>query len=206
MQRQFARKVSWNSRKMSIFPVPGQVLYPGRFLVENMFDRETPTQQISRLIKSIYNIDSGADAGKKNMYPIMFASGMTGIGKTVFGEQVLIEIAKNEPSPSEFGRVLSNMNYLMVDFFGGGDNFDEKDIPLTPEERFFVRVLSRACRIPDGAYGLRDMTLKSKKSVFDAHVGELKTGGLNNVASLLIRFSQGELRLCRIFLEPWPRI
>ena len=129
---------------------------------------------------------------KKYMYPIMFASGMAGIGKTVFGQHVLKEIVKNDPE-SEFGLVLSNMNYLMVDFRCGGNNFVAEDIPLTSEQRFLVRVLSGACRIPDGASGLRSMLLAPGKYFFNAHVAEMSAGGLNNVASILIQYSQGRV-------------
>ena len=98
---------------------------------------------------------------------------MSGIGNTIFGENVLREIVKNEPSESEFGRVLSHMNYLMVNFKGGGDGFVEEDIQLRSRDRFLVRVLSRACRIPQGAFGLRSMLLQPGKKMLEAHVAEM---------------------------------
>jgi len=42
---------------MNFRPVYEEVLYPGGFLVEDFFDRENPTKQLSKSIKLIYNID-----------------------------------------------------------------------------------------------------------------------------------------------------
>jgi len=55
--RDSARTFSWTSRKMNFRPVYEEVLYPGGFLVEDFFDRENPTKQLSKSIKLIYNID-----------------------------------------------------------------------------------------------------------------------------------------------------
>ena len=202
IQQSSAKKISSSLQKISSdSPVSGKVVYPGKLQSGEFFDREIAVRRVSESINRINDISSERDATNKTRHPIILASAMSCIGKNTFGETVLREIAQMEPFGSEFGVALSEMNYLTVNFKGGGDGFAAEDIPLSPDQRFVVRVLGQVCCISQGAAGLRSMLRNPDQSLLDAHVEEMRTAGLDNVASLLIRYSEShDLRLEEIIL------
>ena len=78
-----------------------------------------------------------------------------------------------------FARTLISMNYLKIDFNGGGDSFDQAyDDPLNIDARLNLRLLARACRFNLGFYDLnriKEAEIEKIENNFGYHVSLLLT-------------------------------
>jgi len=116
--------------------------------VISLLDRGDEVTRLKKLMSDVYDI-SQANCDDRSSYPVTFSSGMSGIGKTAFGEGAIFMILSSltvEEKLSNFGRALNMMNYLKIDLSVGGDGFvNIYDEPLSPYQRLRVRLLARAC-------------------------------------------------------------
>ena len=172
-------------------PLSDQSLYPPYFNDGDLYDRQTPTDELCTSIQLIFDINSSDAARRREKYPIFFSSGISGIGKSTFGQMVIKKMLEDASLPPPFRSILYKVNTLMVECNGGGDKFTNADIPLSPQERFLVRVLSRACRVPQGVEGLRALLVSANKSSLDLFVEEMKYAGLIDVSRQLRRYESG---------------
>jgi len=66
--------------------------------------------------RTIFKINSLFEARKRVNFPVIIASGIAGIGKTLFGQLAPSKISKSNSLSVELRDVLIKMNYLMMDF------------------------------------------------------------------------------------------
>ena len=130
--------------------------------VISLLDRGDEVTRLKKLMSDVYDI-SQANCDDRSSYPVTFSSGMSGIGKTAFGEGAIFMILSSltvEEKLSNFGRALNMMNYLKIDLNVGGDGFVEiYDKSLSLYQRLRVRLLARACRFDNGFADLSDLTV-----------------------------------------------
>ena len=113
----------------------------------DLYDRSRSYDVLLEHMLKQYKL-SDDEARERTQYMVVYASGLAGIGKTLFGEQALSRLIKLSDCEPSFNRLLSKSNYILVEMNGKGDCFSRLDLATKlPGHRMNLRVLARASKM-----------------------------------------------------------